>query len=124
MSKLISGKDALIALANGEEVQFTMNDCNSWHDSSTNLAAFKFLTDEYKFRLKPRTISINGIEVPAPFDPKEGDAVFVLDNSDQLGFSTFTHNSGFYHVNFGAWRTEDEIKQVVAALRCVFGGES
>lgn len=63
MSELISGKEALIALANGEEVQFTMNDCISWHDSSKNLAAFKFLTDEYKFRLKPRTITLNGVEV-------------------------------------------------------------
>lgn len=66
MSGLISGKEALIAMANGEEVQFTMNDCISWHDSSKNLAAFKFLTDEYKFRLKPRNINLNGVEVGQP----------------------------------------------------------
>lgn len=119
MTNLISGKEALIALANGEEVQIESN--KQWV-SVENCQVYQFLYKncDYKFRLKPRTVVINGIEIPAPFEPKEGDAVFVLDNSNQLGFSTFTYNSGFYHVNFGAWRTEDEIKQVIKALRGVF----
>lgn len=118
MSNLISGKEALIALANGEEVEYYKHE---WLD--VNRLSVRDLTSSdnmYKFRLKPKTITINGIEVTAPFEPKEGDAVFVLDNSNQLGFSTFIYNSRFYHVNFGTWRTEDEIKQVVAALRTIF----
>ena len=125
MSELISGKEALIALANGEDVLYIGKSYEGKPDSSWGYAkeveVEDFLNDVWSFKLKPRTITINGIEVPAPFEPKEGDAVFVLDNSNRLGFSTFTYNSGFYHVNFGAWRTEEEIKQVVAALRSIFG---
>ncbi|MEN8389943.1 hypothetical protein ABFP25_02050 [Acinetobacter indicus] len=128
MTNLISGKEALIALANGEKVQWCSKDFPVWDDLDTwNANTRNFLHDTcieeggFNYRLKPRTINLNGIEIPAPFEPKEEDVVFVLDNSDQLGFSTFTYNSGFYHVNFGAWRSEEEIKQVVAALRQVFG---
>ena len=35
-------------------------------------------------------------------------------------FSSFVFDSDFFTINFGAWRTEDEIKQVVAALRSIF----
>ena len=68
MSELISGKEALIALANGEEVEYidTSNTFKSlgWGDAfglETNL----FFSDRFKFRLKPRTITLNGIEVPS-----------------------------------------------------------
>jgi len=113
MSELISGKEALVALSNGEYVEYFDDKLNEW--------VYMDMTHHFnrKFRLKPRILTINGIEVPAPFEPKEGDTVFVLDNSNQLGFSTFTYNSEFYHVNFGAWRTEDEIKRVLEVLRGV-----
>lgn len=117
MSELISGKEALMALANGEDVQFTMNDSTSWYDSSKNLAVFKFLTDEYKFRLKPKTITINGIEVPAPFEPKEFEDCYMLTDLYEYGY---TMTSWKYCKQVPAWRTENEIKQVVAALRSVF----
>lgn len=118
--KLISGKDALIALANGEEVQIWNG--NIWWDVEGDYQINFFLKTERKFRLKPHTITINGIEVPAPFKPKEGDAVFALDNANPDGFSSFVFDSDFFTINFGAWRTKEEIKKVVAALRQVFGG--
>ena len=61
MSKLISGKEALIALANGEEVEYYKHE---WMD--VNRLSVRDLTSSdsmYKFRLKPRTITINGIEL-------------------------------------------------------------
>lgn len=65
MTNLISGKEALIALANGEEVEYmdTSNTFKSlgWGNAfglETNL----FFSDRFKFRLKPRAITINGIE--------------------------------------------------------------
>ena len=72
MSKLISGKEALIALANGEAVQVrNLND--TWYKDWTDYESFKFkmwigyFTDGasqgYEFRLKPRTITINGVEL-------------------------------------------------------------
>ena len=119
MSKLISGKEALIALANGEDVEYYKHE---WMD--VNRLSVRDLTSSdnmYKFRLKPRTITINGIEVPAPFEPKDGDTVFVLANFLQQGYLECTYPTFEGHVfQFGVWRTESEIKQVVSALRSVF----
>lgn len=68
MSKLISGKDALLALVNGEEVQGTVG-CE-WVDISIDqkLSIKSFTTgkndfgDAVFFRLKPSTVTLNGIE--------------------------------------------------------------
>lgn len=132
--KLISGKEALIALANGESVQKKSDswggDC--WLDISKkepfNLDCFLSGLNRHgetiKFRLKPRTITINGIEVPAPFEPKDGDKFFYLNDGEEVGYIVCTHDWGFdpSELNFGAWRTEEEVQQVIAALRQVFGG--
>jgi hypothetical protein len=72
MSELISGKEALIALANGEDVQLR-NLKDNWYKEWTDYNSFKFKTwigffiegesSGYEFRLKPRTIKINGTEL-------------------------------------------------------------
>ena len=59
MSELISGKEALIALANGEEVQQWNG--NIFWDIDSNWQVSVFFQEGRKFRLKPRTITINGI---------------------------------------------------------------
>ena len=126
MTKLISGKEALIALANGQDVEYmdTSNTFKSlgWSNAfglETNL----FFSDRFKFRLKPRTITINGIEVPAPLEPKCGDMVWCLSELTQFGYEAKTaYEPDDFFANIAYWRTEEEIKQVVAALRQVFGG--
>ena len=60
MTNLISGKEALIALANGEEVEFSVNNAG-WFLCQSSQAIGLFISDCYKFRLKPRTITLNGI---------------------------------------------------------------
>ena len=66
MSKLISGKEALIALASGEEVEFK-DGLEKWenikHHMNLDLSMFLTAPEWMKFRLKPRTITINGIEL-------------------------------------------------------------
>lgn len=127
MSDLISGKEALIALANGQDVQY-MNTSNTFKflgwSNAFGLETNLFFSDRFKFRLKARTITINGIEVPAPFEPKEGDICFIIDTVQDEDFYrfTFSENSGVHknYICLGAWRTEDEIKQVVSALRTIF----
>lgn len=124
MSKLISGKEALISLANGEEVQIKCVKGDEWYDS-TLWTVGELLRWQGEFRLKPRTITINGIEVPAPFEPKEGDTFYYLSTEDECGYDykSFVENYPYFDGNkiqFGAWRTEEEIKQVVSALRSVF----
>jgi len=117
MSELISGKEALIALANGEGVQIKCVKDDEWYES-TLWTVGELLRWQGEFRLKPRTITINGIEVPAPFEPKEGETVFVLANFIQQGYLECKYPTFENHVfQFGAWRSEEEIKQVVAALR-------
>ena len=57
MSKLISGKEALIALANDQEVEYFDEKLGEWVYMDI---AHLFKRD---FRLKPRTITINGVEL-------------------------------------------------------------
>lgn len=82
------------------------------------------INPRYEFRLKPRTITLNGIEVPAPFLPEEGELFYHVSPEYEKGYavSTAHERNETTWQQFGAWRTEEEIKQVVAALRQVFGG--
>lgn len=134
--KLISGKEALIALANGEMVEMTDSEVDMpWTEicvknndffGKVEPCPWMFINtpNHIQFRLKPRTITINGIEVPAPFKPNPGDVVWFIDINLSKGYSSDVYGSGCreHWIQFGAWRTEEEIKQVVAALRQVFGG--
>ena len=126
MSELISGKEAKIAWANGKKLQIANTivgeDFYDMDDSNTTLNIFDF--DFYQFRLKPRTITLNNIEVPAPFEPKDGDEVYFIDCETNRGYSSdvIGHGCEDNWIQFGAWRTEEEIKQVVSALRSVFKG--
>jgi len=124
MSELISGKEALIALANGEKVECTIKGRDEWVKDPTQIQPYYFIgggIGQYEFRLKPRTITINGIEVPAPFEPKLDDVVYYLTTTKNEGYTWgHFHPSDAQMTQFGAWRTEAEIKQVVSALRSVF----
>lgn len=134
MSELISGKEALTKVAEGI-VQYKCDTdpvADRWTTITDhfwdqyNLGVFLNENTTWKFRLKPRTISINGIEVPAPFEPKRDQPFYVLNAFSKNGYQCFRlsddYDSDFENalVNF-VWRTEEEIKQVVAALRGVFG---
>ena len=126
MSGLINGKEALIALVNGEEVEYfdTRETFKSigWTDAK-GMQAWLFIQSAdglYKFRIKPKTILLNGTEVPAPFEPKEFEDCYMLSDLYEHGY---TMTSWKYCKQVPAWRTEDEIKQVVSALRSIFKGE-
>ena len=122
MSELISGKEALESILNGIDVQY-LNPFNQWDDSAIAISVMDFLDCKFKFRLKPRTITINGIEVPVPFEPKCGDMVWCLSELTPSGYEArTTYEPEDFFSNLGYWRTKEEIKQVVAALRQVFGG--
>lgn len=79
MSELISGKVALNNWYDNvdTEIQFLGN--IEWYDINNSEVTLEDFKDRgNKFRLKPRTITINGIEVPAPFEPKEGERFWHL----------------------------------------------
>jgi hypothetical protein len=123
MSELISGKEALIALANGEEVEFK-DGMEKWenikHHMNLDLSMFLTAPEWMKFRLKPRTITLNGIEVPeCGKDYKYGNAMYIL-NSLEIGEYCMVVLDKADEVPAYWWRTESEIKQVVSALGSVF----
>ena len=124
MTNLISGKEAKLAWANGEDLQWRDGDFRQWNDVIDELRLGIF--NDCEFRIKPRTITINGIEVPACGENyKEGEQVYVLDDCcDERGYIEYSvsgHNfEGLLPKLW--WRTEEEIKQVVTALRQIFGG--
>ena len=119
MSKLISGKEAKLAWAEGVDVQVaTGPDKFRTLVSSDNLGIFD--CGNY-FRLKPRTIKINEIEVPAcGVDYKPHTFMFVLNSLEPCEYSKIILDESDEIPPYW-WSTEEEIKQVVAALRSVFG---
>ena len=124
-SELISGKEAKLAWDNGEELEFYSEELDKWFGLNDE----PFMSDVFdirKVRLKPRTIMIGDVEVPAPFEPKDGDYFYVICPTSFTGYTeVFAENQKNLEcfAMFGAWRTEEEIKQVVAALRKLFKGE-
>ena len=121
--KLISGKEALIALANGKMAQLECDigwcDIDDWQD--WDIKQFTVNYGEYKFRLKPRTTTLNGIEVPKSSDTYSGGLVWILCGTDTREYTSLALDENDELPAY-FWRTEEEIKQVVSALRQVFGG--
>ena len=121
MANLISGKEALIALANGDEVLWrTKNNAEvkSFRKQTPDLDLVLSGDCNYRFWIKPRTITLE-LEIPAPFEPRDGETYWFITDSE-CGYNCVENKEGC-RVGIAAWRSEDEIKQVVAALRQVFG---
>lgn len=114
MSELITGKEAKLAWANGDVVEYYEESRDAWFEIRGNTFVSVF-DNRDKFRLKPRTITLNGIEVPAPFEPKEGEKYWYITDC-KCGYGSAMNKHG-YRVGIAAWRTEEEIKKVVGVLR-------
>ena len=120
MSNLISGKEALIALANGEEVEYLYGENNWLSVIEMQVLITAFTGSKFKFRLKPRTIKLE-LEIPVPFEPKDNENFYVIDCDSKDGYRKISNMIHSSWTQFGAWRTEEQIKQVVAALRQISG---
>ncbi|WP_151832622.1 hypothetical protein [Acinetobacter ursingii] len=114
---LISGADALRALADGKEVEYLYG--TQWESATGNqILISAFIGDKFKFRIKPQTIKIE-LEIPKPFLPKDGDMVWFISRDNTCGYShdVFGHGLEEKWIQYGAWRTKEEIKIVVEQLR-------
>ncbi|VXA58251.1 conserved hypothetical protein [Acinetobacter proteolyticus] len=137
LEDLIEGPAALQAALNGQTVQFSFEPWeekhwDTYYPQEDEVSAKVFFTGMSKdmrkvfFRMKPKTISINGIELPAPnfHKPNDGCSVWWLDDSAR--FKRGYHGSENFIGDdedswaFGWWDSEKKIEQVVAALRKVF----
>ena len=125
MSELISGKEALIALANGESVQCANAVTLNWSDVDGDCHIDLFTTAKNRngfdsvFRLKPRTITLNGIEVPCNKSKHDKDDVVWVINTACENWYDWIYGSDC-DSNTLYWEIEEEIKQVVAALGSAF----
>lgn len=124
MSELISREEAKLAWANGKKLQIANTivgeDFYDMDDSNTTLNIFDL--DFYQFRLKPRTVTINNIEVPAcGINYKPHTFMFVLNSLEPCEYSKIILDESDEIPPYW-WSTEEEIKQVVSALRSVFKG--
>lgn len=118
MSELISGRDAWLANFDGEHVQYKVRSSNDEWDSfkPEDWLIEDLKSNDYEFRLKPKTITINGVEIVAPFDPKVGQYVWFISDDWGCGYSGCEHKEDSSY-NFGCWATEDDVKQAVLALK-------
>lgn len=67
MGKPILHAAFLVAWADGKAVEMQYPDSNVWYLVENDQELNLFEEPDFKFRIKPRTILINGIEVPEPF---------------------------------------------------------
>lgn len=121
MSDLISGKEALIAYANGEHVQYQGYD-KKWRDDIKTVCLLEFSNGSYVFRIKPKTITINGIEVPKSSSVYNGGLIWILCGTDTREYTSLALDENDELPAY-FWDSEEEIKQVVSALRTIFKGE-
>lgn len=119
-------KDALIAHLQGEKVE--CNDGESWVEifpafNNVSCGRIPEAGVGWKFRIKPRTVMCNGVEVPAPerVAPKVNDAYFLPHVfSDELYIERSNFNEGLTdsHVGMGIvyLNKEDAIARAKAML--------
>ncbi|HCW6159855.1 hypothetical protein WFD44_12670 [Acinetobacter baumannii] len=115
---LISGADVLRALADGKEVEGFSEENEEWIPI-VYFSVQEVVNGLYKFRLKPQTIKLE-LELPKPFEPKDGEKYWIISDDYENGYTSSTYP----RVTIGAWKTEEEIKQVVEQLRKIRGTSS
>lgn len=132
---LISGADVPALIKKGESVQFrsvfNVQGGGEWKDLDLERDEEEFslgdlINTRFEWRLKPQTIKLE-LELPKPFKPKNGEIYWFVDSTEKDGYLSVTfHDDKDDHkyVQFGAYRTEEEIKQVVEQLRKIRGTNS
>lgn len=130
---LISGADVPALIKKGESVQFrsafNVQGGGEWKDLELERDEEEFslgdlINTRFEWRLKPQTIKLE-LELPKPFEPKEGEKYWHIYPSSGRGYHFVrSFEDDDVWCQFGAWRTEEEIKQVVEQLRKIRGTNS
>ncbi|HHP6365362.1 TPA: hypothetical protein ACSE3C_003824, partial [Acinetobacter baumannii] len=87
---LISGADALRALADGKEVEGFSEENEEWIPI-VYFGVQEVVNGLYKFRLKPQTIKLE-LELPKPFEPEEGEKYWWINPNAKLGYEWDTND--------------------------------
>lgn len=118
----MNGKEARKAWGEGHEIEFAYEeffDENTWVLICDDDYLSIFKREGVIFRIKPRTIEIGEYEAPAPFVPEIGEQFYYLTAAYPCGYNSSVLRGNKEYVQFGTWRTKEEIEQVVLALRSV-----
>lgn len=108
-------KEFLIALANGEEVEFNYSDYWESIKGANCLAIFE--KEAFEFRIKPKPVTLS-MEIPMPFVPKVGEEYWFIDASSNSLISCTVNDDCSIDkriIALGVYRTEDEAEQALAA---------
>lgn len=119
LENILTPLQAAEAILNEDKLQVYDTDCNKWYTFS---CGHRNITIEdlkhIKLRLKPKTIVINGVEVPAPLDLAAlgyPDKVYGLNLSRKSVYDTTGHtNRGLF------WATEEDAQRVLDAMLLPF----
>ncbi|EME5683898.1 hypothetical protein M8L49_04405 [Acinetobacter baumannii] len=124
---LISGAEAKLAWANGTALQINKKDTNcGFIDISNDYSLGIFENDDYEFRLKPQTIKLE-LDLPKPFEPKEGEIYYYLKPSNAWGFGCGEWGDDSMqneYIQYGAWPTKEDVLKVIDQLRKLRGNNS
>lgn len=111
MSDLIAGEQALEALSKGEDVLTIskgMEHTGHWDDSedTKNFTIYDFFSGQWSFKIKPKTMLLNGIEIPSPFKPECGELYYMIvpNNVEGYGWNRAKDNyNRDRFLQFGVW---------------------
>ncbi|MEZ6921364.1 hypothetical protein ACB014_02100 [Acinetobacter baumannii] len=132
---LISGADVPALIKKGESVQFrstfNVQGGGEWKDLDLERDEEEFslgdlINTRFEWRIKPQTIKLE-LELPKPFEPKEGEMYWFVSPFYSTGYDSAVfedHQADKLQVQYGAYRTQVEIKQVVEQLRKIRGTNS
>lgn len=113
---LISGADALRALADGELVEVKRIHDSEWQPAQIFGVSVFTDSETTSFRIKPRTMKIE-LEIPAcGKNYKRGQLIWILNSLEPNEYCSVILDESDELPAYW-WETEEEIKQVVAALR-------
>lgn len=119
LTEVLTPLQAAEAMLNEDKLQVYDSDYDEWY---TFACGHRNITIEYlkhiKLRLKPKTMVINGVEVPAPLDTASldyPDKVYGLNFSRKSVYDTTGHtNKGLF------WATKEDAQQVLDAMLIPF----
>lgn len=132
---LISGVDIPSLIKKGESVQFrsafNVQGGGEWQDlnlerDEEELSLGDLINTRFEWRLKPQTIKLE-LELPKPFEPKVGEKYWFIDSTEEKGYrlTCFDNDENDQDVmQFGVYRTEDDVKKAVEQLRKIRGTNS
>lgn len=116
--EVLTPLQAAEAFLNGEDLLY-LNYLGNWVDAGKSLHySLDFLSKE-KFKLKPKTILVNGVEVPAPLTKKPNqEFIYFINLSKSRVYQLPTEKLTFNHKYF--WATKEGAQQVLNAMLIPF----